>query len=70
MAEKQQEVGFRRLIRMKRVTAHAADLLEERAKSLMECSTVDGDWGDALDAKAEYEDLTNTAKQLRVLAGV
>ncbi len=47
---------------------HAAQLLEQEAQALKECSTIDGDWRDEVDAKAAYEDMTLTARQLRRLA--
>lgn len=62
------EVGFRRLIRMKRVANHAADLLEKSAASILECNTIDGDWGEDIAGKEEYEDMVRTAEQLRLLS--
>jgi hypothetical protein len=66
---KQKEVGFRRLVRMKRVAIHAAELLEKEATGIMECHTLDGDWGRHKGAKADYEDMIQTARQLRSLLG-
>jgi len=54
---------------MKRVAIHAAELLEKEATGIMECHTLDGDWGRHKGAKADYEDMIQTARQLRSLLG-
>jgi hypothetical protein len=66
----QKEDGYRRIVRMRRIMAHAAELIEREAKALQECHTLDGDWGDELDAKEEYDDRIETARELRALLGV
>lgn len=70
MTSQQNETGFRRLIRMNRVASHAADLLEKEAQALLECHTIDGEWGDEIDVKAEHNDMIETARQLRALLGL
>lgn len=50
----------------------AAELLEDNAAALCECSTVPGnpeDWGVELDAKEDYEKEISAAAALRSLAG-
>ena len=70
MTQSQNQIGFKRLIRMQRIASHAAALIEKEAEALRECHTLDGDWGEDTEAKAEYEDRIKTAHDLRILTGV
>jgi len=66
---KPNETGFRRLLRLKRVAAHAADLLEREAQAMYECHTFDGDWGEHHAGKQDHDDFIKTASDLRNLVG-
>lgn len=55
--------------RARGILRHAAELLETDAEVLKACSTVDGDWGAEVEAKADYEDMKRTARELRTLCG-
>lgn len=61
------KTSYRRIIRARRVMTHAAELLEQEAKALLECHTVDGDWHDEAAAKAVHNDMLKTARELRAL---
>ncbi len=57
-----------RVARTTRVMRHAAELLEQEAQALKECSTVAGHWGDEVDAKAAHDDMVRTARELKLRA--
>lgn len=50
-----------------RVTTTAAEILEREAYALKECSTVDGNWLNEVEAKADYSLMMRTARELRDL---
>ena len=63
-----QNLGYRRVIRTLRIMVHAAVLLEKEAKSMKSCHTMRGRWSvDEPEVKAAYDDLVETARQLRAL---
>lgn len=57
-----------RIVRMQRTVRHAADLLDGEAKLLFLSCTYAGRWYDPT-LKARHDDLSQTAKSLRELAG-
>jgi hypothetical protein len=64
--------AIRRIIRTKRRMHRAADILEREAAALKESHTVNGMWGSDKcdkDARAEYDEMMEIAKDLRAAAG-
>lgn len=62
------EVTIPRILRARRVITRGADLLEEQAAALKDCSTVDGEWP-AYESEAHeaYTGLISAARDLRDL---
>lgn len=61
---------FRRIIRTQRIIKRAAELLDEDAEALYECSTIDGDWRDEHDAKADHDERRELATELLGIIGL
>jgi len=59
---------FPLILRARRIITRAAELLEEQAAALKDCSTVDGEWpAYESEAHEEYTGLISAAQDLRDL---